>query len=113
MLSDVMEGVLMDVVTGTLVITLSVLAGTVMVMTVGMTEGLIKLLTDVIVGVTLMVGYAVMDDVMVGCSLAWDVMAGETVIGVTLIALADLLMVSGNLACVVTRLVCNKYNFRS
>lgn len=66
MLSDVMEGALMDMVTGKLTGSLDVLAVAVTVVIGGVTEGLIKLLTDVIVGVTVMVGYAVMDSYRYG-----------------------------------------------
>ena len=113
-MSDVIEGVSMDVVTGTSTGALDILVGVVMVMTGGVTEVLINLLTDVTVDGTVMVVYAVMGDTMVGCSSVWDLMVDDAVIGVIKMALSGLLvMVLDNLVCVVTRLVCNKSTFKS
>ena len=55
MLSDIMEGVSIDVMTGTLIGDLDILAGAVTVMTGGVTEDLIKLLTGIIVGFTMII----------------------------------------------------------
>ena len=81
-LSDAMKGFLTDVVIGTLTAALSVLAFSVIVVIGGVIEVLIKLLTDVIEGVTVMRGYTVMGDAITGCSLVWDMMVGEALIGV-------------------------------
>ena len=51
MLSNVMDGVLMDMVSGTLTSALAELVGVVTVMIGRVTEGLIKLLTDMTLGV--------------------------------------------------------------
>ena len=54
-LSDVIEGMLIDVVTGTFTCALAVLAGAAMVIPAWVKEGLIKLIMDATVGVTVMI----------------------------------------------------------
>ena len=104
----------MDVVNGMLTAALDILSGAVIVMIGGVKEALIKLLIYVTVGVSVMMVYAVMGDAILDCSSVWDVMVGEAVIGVVMMALTGLLvMVSDTLLCVVTRLVCNKYTVKS